>query len=70
MIHRAYFGPAKAEGALLGLKSRELGMVMGLAALLILLGIYPQPVLDTSAASMHGVQQWMNSALTQLASAQ
>ncbi|OHC37931.1 MAG: NADH-quinone oxidoreductase subunit M [Pseudomonadales bacterium RIFCSPLOWO2_02_FULL_63_210] len=68
MIHRAYFGPAKAEGAVQGLKPRELGMVLGLAALLILLGVYPQPVLDTSAASMHGVQQWMSTALNQLAS--
>ncbi|HWV08584.1 MAG TPA: NADH-quinone oxidoreductase subunit M, partial [Pseudomonas sp.] len=69
MIHRAYFGPAKADGPLLGLKPRELGMVLGLAALLILLGVYPQPVLDTSVASMQGVQQWIGGALTQLASA-
>ena len=26
---------------------------------------YPQPVLDTSAASMQGVQQWLGSALNQ-----
>jgi len=43
-------------------------MVLGLGVLLILLGVYPQPVLDTSAASMHGVQQWMAGALDQLAS--
>ena len=29
----------------------------------------PQPVLDTSAASMHGVHQWLDAAFTQLASA-
>ncbi|WP_439858675.1 NADH-quinone oxidoreductase subunit M [Pseudomonas sp. MBLB4136] len=68
MIHRAYFGPAKAQGALLGLKPRELGMVLGLAGLLTLLGIYPQPVLDTSAASMQGVQQWFSTSLSQFAS--
>jgi NADH-quinone oxidoreductase subunit M len=68
MIHRAYFGPAKEEGALLGLKPRELGMVLGLAVLLTLLGIYPQPVLDTSAASMQGVQQWLHGSLNQFAS--
>nr|WP_298140764.1 NADH-quinone oxidoreductase subunit M [uncultured Pseudomonas sp.] len=67
MIHRAYFGPVKSEEPLFVLKARELGMVLLLAALLILLGIYPQPVLDTSAASMHGVQQWMSTALDQLA---
>ncbi|WP_068827858.1 NADH-quinone oxidoreductase subunit M [Pseudomonas sp. BMS12] len=68
MIHRAYFGPAKSSEPLQPMKARELYMVLGLAALLILLGVYPQPVLDTSAASMHGVQQWFSGALTQLAS--
>ena len=69
MIHRAYFGPAKADSALPGLDSRELAMVLGLAVLLILLGVYPQPVLDTSAASMQGVQQWLGAAFSQLESA-
>ena len=69
MIHRAYFGPAKSEAALPGLKVRELVMVLGLAVLLILLGVYPQPVLDTSSASMHGVQQWLGTAFSQLESA-
>lgn len=69
MIHRAYFGPAKAETAVPGLNARELVMVLGLAVLLILLGVYPQPVLDTSAASMHGVQQWLGAAFSQLESA-
>jgi NADH-quinone oxidoreductase subunit M len=59
----------KNEAALPGLKARELSMVLGLGVLLILLGVYPQPVLDTSAASMQGVQQWIAGALTQLASA-
>ncbi|MDH4569202.1 NADH-quinone oxidoreductase subunit M [Pseudomonas sp. BN414] len=66
MIHRAYFGPAKNENAYEGLRYRELTMVLGLAALLILLGVYPQPVLDTSAATMHGVHQWLDSAVNQL----
>ena len=69
MIHRAHFGAAKSDAPLQGLKPRELIMVLGLAALLILLGVYPQPVLDTSAASMHGVHQWLDAAFTQLASA-
>ena len=67
MIHRAYFGPSKSEGAIAGLNFRELFMVLGLAALLVLLGVYPQPVLDTSAATMHGVQQWLDAALSTLA---
>ena len=67
MIHRAYFGPSKSEGAIAGLNFRELSMVLGLAVLLVLLGVYPQPVLDTSAATMHGIQQWLGTALSTLA---
>lgn len=66
MIHRAYFGPARSEEPLPGLNCRELSMVLLLAVLLILLGVYPQPVLDASAATMNGVQQWLGIALNQL----
>jgi len=62
MIHRAHFGPAQSDQPLNGLGKRELGMVIGLAILLIALGVYPQPVLDTSAASMQGVMQWFEAA--------
>ncbi|MES2821455.1 MAG: NADH-quinone oxidoreductase subunit M [Pseudomonadota bacterium] len=68
MIHRAYFGPTQSDAPLKGLDGRELAMVLGLAVLLILLGVYPQPVLDTTTASMQGVQQWLAAAFTQLAS--
>lgn len=67
MIHRAYFGPAREETPLKGLNPRELGMVLILAVLLVLLGVYPQPVLDTANASLHGVQQWLGNALDQSA---
>jgi len=69
MIHRAYFGPAKSDTVLHGMDGRELAMILLLAVLLVLLGVYPQPVLDTSAATMAGVQQWFGSAFSQLASA-
>ena len=69
MIHRAYFGPAKSDTVLQGMDARELIMVLGLAVLLIFIGVYPQPFLDTSAATMHGVQQWFGTAFSQLASA-
>lgn len=69
MIHRAYFGPAKSDTVLQGMDARELIMVLGLAVLLIYIGVYPQPFLDTSAATMHGVQQWIGTAFSQLASA-
>ncbi|KQQ59848.1 NADH:ubiquinone oxidoreductase subunit M [Pseudomonas sp. Leaf127] len=69
MIHRAYFGPSSSEQVYKGMDAREMLMVLGLAVLLIVLGVYPQPFLDTSAATMHGVQQWLGTAFTQLASA-
>lgn len=69
MIHRAYFGSAKSDTVLQGMDARELIMVLGLAVLLIYIGVYPQPFLDTSAATMHGVQQWFGTAFSQLASA-
>ena len=69
MIHRAYFGPSKSDAVLAGMDARELIMVLGLAVLLIFIGVYPQPFLDTSAATMNGVQQWIGTAFTQLASA-
>ena len=69
MIHRAHFGPAKSTEAIPGLDGREVGMVLALAALLVLLGVYPQPVFDSTAATMGGVQQWLGDALSQLVSA-
>ena len=63
MIHRAYFGPTQEDTELEGLTPREYSMILVLAVLLIVLGIYPQPVLDTAHATMHGVQQWFGSTL-------
>ncbi|NQD92130.1 NADH-quinone oxidoreductase subunit M [Pseudomonas sp. CrR25] len=69
MIQRAFYGPAKADHPLRGLNGRELAMTLSLIGLLVLLGIYPQPVLDTSAATMHGVEQWLTRAFSQLITA-
>jgi len=69
MVHRAHFGPARSDAALAGMDAREVGMILLLAALLVLLGVYPQPVFDTSLATMNGVQQWIGSALSPLVSA-
>ncbi|WP_020650565.1 NADH-quinone oxidoreductase subunit M [Solimonas variicoloris] len=56
LVQRAFHG-APPEGAppLKDLGSRELSMMAVLMVLLIALGIYPQPVLDTSAAAMQQV---------------
>src|SRR5690606_7774050 len=66
MIHRAYFGAPREGDALRGLNARELAMMLSLVALVVALGLYPQPVLDTSAASMSGVQHWLSDALSSL----
>jgi NADH-quinone oxidoreductase subunit M len=58
MLQRACFGPASGE-RLEGLNGRELGLMLSLAALLLALGIYPQPVLDTSLAAMSTLQQML-----------
>ena len=58
MMQRACFGPAKSEAALAGLGARELGMMLLLAGLLIALGIYPQPVIDTASGTVSSVQHW------------
>lgn len=40
------------------MSSRELFIVLLLAVLLVLLGVYPQPILDTTNTVMLSVQQW------------
>ena len=69
MIHRTYFGPAQSDKPLAAMNPRELYMILGLAVLLILLGVYPQPILDTSAASMSYVQEVLSTAFSHLVSA-
>ncbi|MBW3731710.1 NADH-quinone oxidoreductase subunit M [Aeromonas dhakensis] len=58
MLQRACFGTPKDESVLKGLDSRELVMMMTIAGLLVLLGVYPQPVLDTAGNSLLSVLHW------------
>jgi NADH-quinone oxidoreductase subunit M len=48
MLQRACFGQGKAETPLRGLNLREFSILLLLIALLVGLGVYPQPVLDVS----------------------
>jgi len=57
MIQRAYYGEAKSPHALPSMTMPELSIILLLVTLLILLGIYPQPILDTSDAVMTKIQQ-------------
>jgi NADH-quinone oxidoreductase subunit M len=55
MIQRAFHGKAATDDKLEDLNRRELVTVMSLMAILLWLGVYPQPVLDTSAAVMQAL---------------
>jgi NADH-quinone oxidoreductase subunit M len=60
MVQRAFHGPTRDDGhagMLEDLNSREIVMMLSLMAILVWLGLYPQTVLNTSAASMHAVHE-------------
>ncbi|PVZ85614.1 NADH-quinone oxidoreductase subunit M [Serratia sp. S1B] len=58
MMQRAYYGTPKSDQPLPGMSARELFIILLLVVLLVLLGVYPQPVLNTSSAAMDNVQHW------------
>lgn len=62
VMQRVFYGTTRSNfhEPIQGLCKRELGMMFILIVLLILLGVYPQPVLDTSAATMNGVHAWFS----------
>lgn len=51
LVHRVFFGPVKHDSALAPADSRELLTLSMLAVLLLVLGLYPQPVLDLAATA-------------------
>ncbi|MBG6245500.1 NADH-quinone oxidoreductase subunit M [Candidatus Symbiopectobacterium sp. 'North America'] len=64
MMQRAYYGTQKSEEKLPGLSTRELSMVMLLVVLLVLLGLFPQTILNTSDAAIANIQHWFMSSVT------
>ncbi|QBR52564.1 NADH-quinone oxidoreductase subunit M [Erwinia sp. QL-Z3] len=64
MMQRAYYGAPKSETPLRGMNAREFLMIMVLVVLLVLLGVQPQPILDTSHAAMSNIQQWYTASIT------
>lgn len=64
MLQRAFYGKPQSDERLRDLSGRELGLMFSLMLLLLLLGLYPQPVLNTSAAAMAGVQHYYSLAPT------
>ena len=64
MMQRAFYGEAKSKDALPGMSPREFMTIGVLVVLLVLLGIYPQPILDTSHAAMSNIQQWFTASIS------
>ncbi|MFM7274787.1 MAG: NADH-quinone oxidoreductase subunit M [Gammaproteobacteria bacterium] len=58
MIHRSMFGPVRDPEPIAGANTRELLMLLSLAASLVYFGLYPQPVLDLAAGPIARVQQF------------
>lgn len=50
LMQRAHYGPEYRPGPLKGPDAREYGMMLTLLVLTIAVGLYPQPLLDTTAA--------------------
>ncbi|MGM8851899.1 NADH-quinone oxidoreductase subunit M [Salinicola halophyticus] len=57
IMQRVYYGPPAEETPLADLDRRETILLFGIVALVVFFGIYPQPLLDTSAGAMQIVQQ-------------
>ncbi|MBJ7553685.1 NADH-quinone oxidoreductase subunit M [Marinomonas spartinae] len=62
MIHRAYYGEAKSDAPLAVMSIREFSMILSLVVLLVLLGIFPQGVLETSHAAIANIQHYFMTA--------
>ncbi|EPC00046.1 NADH:ubiquinone oxidoreductase subunit M [Litchfieldella anticariensis FP35 = DSM 16096] len=62
LMQRVHYGPPRGEGRFADLDRREYAMMLGLLALVLLLGLFPQPLLETSGATMHEVQQLFSDA--------
>ncbi|MDT0500839.1 MULTISPECIES: NADH-quinone oxidoreductase subunit M [unclassified Halomonas] len=57
LMQRVHYGPPRSDEPLAGLDTREFLMMLTILALVLWLGLYPQPLLDTTGAAMDGVQQ-------------
>lgn len=62
LMQRVHFGPAQGEGRFTDLDGREYLMMLSILGLVLLFGLYPQPLLDTTGAAMLEVQQLFGAA--------
>jgi NADH-quinone oxidoreductase subunit M len=58
MLQRVVFGTttSEANATIPDLNARELGLVLPLLALMLFMGVYPQPFLKSSRASIEAVR--------------
>ncbi|HEY8939658.1 MAG TPA: NADH-quinone oxidoreductase subunit M [Cellvibrio sp.] len=57
LIHRTLFGQPTSEQKLAELSAREISLVVSLAVILLVIGFYPQPLLNVSVDAMTFIQQ-------------
>ncbi|MBI2384302.1 MAG: NADH-quinone oxidoreductase subunit M [Gammaproteobacteria bacterium] len=67
MVQRAFHGTPTIAKQLQDLNRRELATLLSLMAMLLALGLYPQPVLDTSAAPTQALSRMYQAAQATLA---
>lgn len=60
MMQKAFYGEGKSSAPLEDLNAREISLMLSLVVLLLILGVYPQPILDTSATAMSVIEQAFN----------
>ncbi|EKT55605.1 NADH-quinone oxidoreductase subunit M [Providencia sneebia] len=66
MMQQTYYGTPKSDSEMKGLTAREFGLLLVIAVLLVIIGFYPQPVLDTSAGAMETLHNLYTASLTTL----
>jgi NADH-quinone oxidoreductase subunit M len=67
MVQKAFHGPSSAEhDKLEDLNRREIGLMVSLMLILLWMGLYPQPFLDTTAAPMKAVHEIYSGAIAPL----
>ncbi|TFH85323.1 NADH-quinone oxidoreductase subunit M [Billgrantia azerbaijanica] len=64
LMQRVHHGPPRGEGRSTDLDRREYAMLLGLLALVLGLGLYPQPLLDTAGAALHELPRLLGNAMT------
>ncbi|MGP4842740.1 NADH-quinone oxidoreductase subunit M [Marinobacter sp. 1Y8] len=64
LMQRVYFGPSLNDQQFEGLDAREFTMLLGIFVLVVIFGLYPQPLLDTTSAVMGEVQGLFQTSLT------